>query len=103
MSTFTMGFCCCLAAIPTNLCCWLGKIKFLWPLAMTFLPWAPLVAVVAVMVLLVALLIASNGPHPVIRVLKGEESFVSFGEDSKGKYILKLCLNGQVLLLIEHK
>ena len=67
---------------------------------MTFLPWAPLVAV---MVLLVALWMASDGPHPVVRVLKGEESFVSFGEDSKGKYILKWCLNGQVLLLIEHK
>ena len=70
---------------------------------MTFLPWAPLVAVVAFVALLVALWMASDGPHPVVRVLKGEESFVSFGEDSKGKYILKWCLNGQVLLLIEHK
>lgn len=50
---------------------------------MTFLPWAPLVAGVAVVVLLVALWMASDGPHPFVRVLKGEESFVSFGEDSK--------------------
>ena len=94
-----MGFWCCLSAFPTHLCCWLTKMgPFLWPFLMALLPWVPLMSVGAVVALLVAVRMATKDPHPVVRVLPGEESFVAFGAESKGKALFFL-----VALLMSHE
>lgn len=81
-----------MAAFPTHLCCWLTKMgPFLWPFLMALLPWIPLMSVGAVVALLVAVRMATQDPHPVVRVLPGEEAFVAFGEQSKEELLKWEC------------
>jgi len=73
-----MGLWCCLGAIPTHLCCWLTKLAPFMGHAtlLALLPWIP-VAALAVVFLFILIDRISTDPHPTIRVLPGEESFVA--------------------------
>jgi len=91
----TMGFWCCLGAIPTNLCCWAAKIGQIFPLIAPILaalmPWAPLIIVLSILALMVAVRLATTSPYPSIHVLPGEESFVAFDSQAKEKSVEWEC------------